>query len=73
MIKYTTEYKDTCYFCGKQVSENIPHERMQVQIGNLSTVLSVKIFPICLDCQKILDKYLEHETRLALHGGVVEE
>ena len=74
MIKYTSKDSDICAFCGKKVGVNEFGGMWQTEIrGNMDDVLNVINRPICFRCAKILDEYCEHETQLALYGGVVEE
>ena len=74
MIKYTIKDSDICAFCGKKVGVNEFGGMWRTEIrGNMDDVLNVINRPICFRCAKILDEYCEHETQLALYGGVVEE
>ena len=74
MIKYKSKDSDICAFCGKKVGVNEFGGMWRTEIrGNMDDVLNVINRPICFRCAKILDEYCEHETQLALYGGVVEE
>ena len=74
MIKYTSKDSDICAFCGKKVGVNEFGGMWRTEIrGNMDDVLNVINRPIRFRCAKILDEYCEHETQLALYGGVVEE
>lgn len=74
MIKYTSEDSDICAFCGKKVSADEFSGAWRIKMGgSMDDVLIVINHPICSHCAKTLEKYWEHETQLALYGGVVEE
>lgn len=74
MIRYTSEDSDICVYCGKKVSVNEFSGMWRMEIrGNMDDVLNVINHPICSRCAKILEKYWNHETQLALYGGVIEE
>ena len=54
-VKHIIEDKNLCYFCGKKVEENQPHEKMHVEINNIDAII-IKNYPVSFDCVKILHK-----------------